>query len=201
MNVNGIGFFMAHGLLLRWMNYEDHPFAASPLFLFVLRDAGETLALLPVMRYLRVEKNCLVRGLVTGYGTAPASILSEPGVTSLAALGQATPALQSRNATLPRAAIDDALNATLGHAHAVVVVAGVVSAVQLQLARASLARREVGLVAGLDDSLSDDDQLASWPRRALSSHSVQELWTVSELTAGMPGAQPCRGQCGLWPPS
>ena len=144
--------------------------------LFVFRDAGESLALLPVLQHLHAKSpNVSAIGLVTGYGTAPASILSEPGVRTLSSLGVPAAALANRSATLPDAAIRQILAATQPG----VLVTGVVSAVQLQLAHAAL-DQGVALVAGYDDGLSTADQPTSWPLVALRSGSVSELWVVAQ---------------------
>lgn len=180
-----------------------------PTCVFLFRDAGETLSLLPVLRQLRASTLCNVRGVVTGYGTAPVSVLSEPGVTSFAALGIGSPALAQRNCTLSAEAVDHFLDETrpsnermrsepsriaFGHCShpsavraprcAAVLVTGLVSAVQQQLACAT---RDSGtaMVVGYDDGLGTALEASSWPVQALRAQSVDELWTVADAISAL----------------
>jgi len=151
-----------------------------PTCVFLFRDAGETLSLLPVLRQLRASTLCNVRGVVTGYGTAPVSVLSEPGVTSFAALGIGSPALAQRNCTLSAEAVDHFLDET----RPTVLVTGLVSAVQQQLACAT---RDSGtaMVVGYDDGLGTALEASSWPVQALRAQSVDELWTVADAISAL----------------
>ena len=166
----------------------DHRAAASgaapPVahVVFVVRDAGETYALLPVLRRLRMEGRITASGIVTGGGTAPSSIVSEPGVSTLASLNVTnTSDLQDRNAKLPAGAVHRILALT----KPTVLITGVVSAVQLQLAREALALPHVRLVAGYDEGLSTADDAAAWPNVALRSGSIRELWVVATRIASL----------------
>lgn len=196
-------------LLVAWQRDAFHAlalFAAAPELppgderrraVFVFRDAGETYALLPVLRRLRsAPDNVTVAAvaLVTGYGTAPLAALDEPGVLSLAALVATTPALANRSATLPPA---DARRA-IALLRPTVLVTGVVSAVQLQLAAAARQplpqaqprpsarlRRAGGAwltthTIGYADGLSTAASSASWSERLLRDGDADELWTVAE---------------------
>ena len=154
--------------------------SASPSrVLFVFRDAGESYALVPVLRRLNKE-GLVATGILTGGGTAPAFMSSEPGVSTLASLNVTnTSGLVDRNATLPEAAV----LRILALAKPTVLVTGVVSAVQLQLARAAIALPGVHLVAGYDDGLSTADTATAWPNVALRSGAVHELWVVAQWVA------------------
>lgn len=164
---------------MRWAlgaaSKADHE---SPIVLFVFRDAGESLALLPVLRKLRGGKGASAVAIVTGYGTAPTQILTEPGVTSIAALGVDAPSLTDRNATLGSAAVQHILAATVGQ-RPFVMVSGIVSAVQAQLASAALRQPRAHLVAGFDDSLSVADSVSEWSNVALRSGAIGEIWSLS----------------------
>ena len=159
---------------------SEQAFGSSPppaACVFLLRDAGETLALLPVLRRLRATspKNIAILGVLTGHGTAPASTLSEPGVTSFAALGIEDPALAQRNVTLSVEAVARILDVTRPS----LLVTGIVSAVQLQVARAVRASGAAAVI-GFDDGLGTSVDASSWPVVALSSLAVDELWTVAD---------------------
>ena len=147
--------------------------------LFVWRDAGESLALLPVMASLQRTVPCMA--VITGYGTAPASLVDKPGVTTLAALGiETTSALPDRDATLP----EGSLLSLLAAVRPVVVVAGLVSAIQLQLAMLSQRAATVPphAVIGYSDGFARWDS-QGWAARALRSASIQSLWVVAEPQA------------------
>lgn len=137
---------------------------SRPRVLFVWRDAGETMALLPVFHAMRATYGeaatggarnttagmCSMRGgcgdmfveaLVTGSGTAPPAVTQDEGVISLASLGVAgTANLGNRSAVL----LDHDVQRVLRHFDADVIVTGLVSAVQLQFAAAARDRSTAG---------------------------------------------------------
>jgi len=135
--------------------------AEPPRVLFVLRDAGETLALLPVLRHLQRTTGVNVSAVVTGYGTAPPIASLGPSVFSLSSLGvDVSSALANRSAALSSAQLWDALRRVRPQ----LVVSGLVSEVQLQIA--GVAREQGTRVIGFDDSFYawDNSQRRRWSK-------------------------------------
>mmetsp|Transcript_28159 Transcript_28159/g.68481 ORF Transcript_28159/g.68481 Transcript_28159/m.68481 type:complete len:553 (+) Transcript_28159:204-1862(+) len=128
---------------------DDRYFQNQVLFLW--RDAGEALALLPVFRSMR-DNPLQVKGhdqlrsvtaVVTGYGSTPEWLRVEPGVTNLTSMGLDVGNLVSgdSNASLPYQAVKYILDRT----QPAVLVTGMVSRVQMQVAEAAMEDRRHSL--------------------------------------------------------
>jgi hypothetical protein len=174
-----MGVLLATAILTWWLLDRD---AAAPTVLFVWRDAGETYALLPVMHAIQSSTSCpmTVRALVTGFGTAPDSVLEEAGVVGLSSLDVSAPWLGNRSGTLGPEQVARVFQATLSSPARSMVVTGLVSAVQLQLAAA--ARSDGTYVAGFDDGFASWSN-STWAARSLSDRSADSLWLVSQSSA------------------
>ena len=136
--------------------------------LFIFRDAGEALGLLPVFK--RLGSRAL--GVIIPHGTAPVSLASEDRVYTLAQVlghGDADdPALAERNTELPAAALDAVLNAA---PHLERLIVGLVAAPQLQLAALAVgggAGRNPVRVIGFDDGVG----LTAWDNATVPASSL-----------------------------
>mmetsp|Transcript_35820 Transcript_35820/g.57541 ORF Transcript_35820/g.57541 Transcript_35820/m.57541 type:complete len:580 (-) Transcript_35820:66-1805(-) len=180
---------------------------------FVFRDAGETLALLPLFRALRdnfppsletphwrdiartlrsadrTNQQSEVVAVVTGFGTAPKSVLSgeEPGVHTLASMGFNVAPLESglRNATLP----EEEIARLLDMLSPSVVITGMVSTIQVDIARRARARRNDGeqkqrsVVIGYIDGFTTNWEAEGYgPKAATTRPSIlDEIWTTADV--------------------
>ncbi len=136
--------------------------------LFVFRDAGEALGLLPVFK--RLGSRAL--GVIIPHGTAPVSLASEDRIYTLAqVLGRGyadDPALAERNTELHAAALEAVLNAA---PHLERLIVGLVAAPQLQLAALAVgggAGRNLVRVIGFDDGVG----LTAWDNATVPASSL-----------------------------
>lgn len=122
--------------------------ALRPRALFVCRDAGETLAFLPAIQLLNSRGDPRAPPFAVALATTANAEQRLAPLPAAAVLGWERLGLPAgfaarfaeRNATLPGAA----LNTLLGELQPAVVVTGLVSSIQLQLAAAWPGRRRVG---------------------------------------------------------
>jgi hypothetical protein len=150
-----------------------------PRAVFILRDAGETFALLPVLRELRTAEKMSAIAVVTGYGTAPSNATEEAGVITLASLGvhDVSPALRNRSTMLNMTG----LHAALARLNPSVLVTGLVSAVQIQLALACDSCGDA--VVGYQDGFSLVTRPDDWSARSLADSAIRHAWAVSPSIA------------------
>ena len=162
--------------------------ALSPELLFICRDAGETLAFLPVLQILNANHSGSAPRAVALAATLNAqqrlAALPAPAVLSWERLGLPGASSQrflDRNATLPPAS----LAALLARLRPGAVVTGLVSSIQMQLASAWVGsgRRRV---IGYDDGFGVQTWVPGGP--ALSQQfvlrgAVTELLVAAELIA------------------
>eukprot|EP00466_Bigelowiella_natans_P018850 jgi/Bigna1/90756/estExt_fgenesh1_pg.C_780077 len=192
---------------------------------FVFRDAGETLALLPLFRALRdnfppsletphwrdiartlrsadrTNQQSEVVAVVTGFGTAPKSVLSgeEPGVnneneeeeeeecTRWLVWVLMLPRWKSglRTATLP----EEEIARLLDMLSPSVVITGMVSTIQVDIARRARARRNDGeqkqrsVVIGYIDGFTTNWEAEGYgPKAATTRPSIlDEIWTTADV--------------------
>lgn len=186
---------------------SDPPSVHRPRLLFVWRDAGETMALLPVLKTLYAcgsygisgsaatsgnaaveatrEGGCgkyHVTAVVTGGGTAPEGVLDIDGVRLLEDYGvQGCGALGTRSALVDA----DSLASAMQTLNPDVVVTGLVSAVQLQIAAAARDSASAATIIGYDDGFGLDWNPQAWSSRAVQTGALDELWVTAETIAAV----------------
>ena len=158
--------------------------------LFVWRDAGETLALKPVLQSL-LAKGVAAKALVWGAAALLVSDLPADAILTWPAAAKAPG--KDREAKVAQRYIDDLV---AQHADIKCAVTGLISAVQLQVAQGFRRRQDQGqgqggtttprVVLGYADSFSLWNSSGTWPNRFVAPPpaSLDGLMVTAALIAG-----------------
>ena len=147
-------------------------------FVFLWRDAGETLALEPVIQQL-IAQQYTCTAIVTGYGTCPYNDNTPlpPYVTTLYRMGVPLSSLEplaNRSSRLP----EDDVKLLTEHVHGTVLVTGMVSAVQLQLSLALASKQTIGY----DDGFAAWNE-STWPAAFTQVPAIDALYVTASMIA------------------